>query len=123
MAESSAASDSGLYADIVRSVQIGLTVWQPDAASSRRDATVVFDPDGRPILLNRAARSFPPDFVEGLFAPDAPHAPELESFRSNATDHGQAQARIRTGERALLIEGRSHGGQLVVTIRHADTDG
>jgi PAS domain-containing protein len=81
------------------------------------DATVVFDADGRPILLNRTARELPDAFVEGLFAQDAPHAALLVSFRDEVAEHGHAQAQVPMGARRLQVYGRAYGAQIVVTIR------
>jgi PAS domain-containing protein len=81
------------------------------------DATVVFDADGRPILLNLAARELPSAFVEGFFAPNAPHAAALVSFRGEVADHGYARTEVPMGARLLRIDGRAYGAQIVVTIR------
>jgi PAS domain-containing protein len=82
-----------------------------------RDATIVFDADGRPILLNRAARDLASDFVEDLFSPGSPYAGEIGPFREDLASRGQAHAEIRAAGRALVVDGRAHGEQTVVTIR------
>jgi PAS domain-containing protein len=84
-----------------------------------RDATVVFDADGRSILLNLAARELPAELLERFFDVDAPHAAGLATFRRDVLDQGHARGRIRAGERVLVVDGRQHGGQLVVTLHDA----
>jgi hypothetical protein len=82
-----------------------------------RDPTIVFDADGRPILLNRAARALPAEVIDGLFASDSPQAAQLASFRVELATHGHAHAEIDLAGRAVAIDAREHGEQHVVTIR------
>ena len=82
-----------------------------------RDPTIVFDADGRAILLNRAARDLPSELVERLFATDSPKAAELAPFRAELTTHGHAHTEVCASGRALTIDARAHGSQYVVTVR------
>jgi hypothetical protein len=82
-----------------------------------RDPTIVYDADGRPILLNRAARDLPRDVVERLFATDVGHSAELASFRTELKAHGHAHVQLSVHGHPMAIDARAHGEQHIVTVR------
>ncbi len=81
------------------------------------DATVVFDAQGRVLLLNRAARELPDEWVDRLFVGDASHPRELTFFRDQLETRGKAHAEVRVGGRSIAVDGRRHGAQYVVFVR------
>jgi signal transduction histidine kinase len=81
------------------------------------DPIVVFDANGRVVLLNREARRLPSGLVERLFAGDAQRAPELALFREEIATRGTAQAELRIDGRSIDIRGRVHGSQYALTLR------
>jgi two-component system, cell cycle sensor histidine kinase and response regulator CckA len=81
------------------------------------DATVVFDAQGRVLLLNRAARELPDEWVDRLFAGHPSHPTELTFFRDQLETRGKAHAEVRVGSRSIAIEGCRHGAQYVVVVR------
>ena len=82
-----------------------------------RDPTIVYDADGRPILLNRAARDLSRDVVERLFANDVAHSAELASFRNELKAHGHAHVQLSVHGHPMAIDARAHGEQHIVTVR------
>lgn len=82
-----------------------------------RDATLVFDTDGRIRLMNDEARRLSRGLVERLFARDAPCALELALFREEIASRGRSQAEVQMDGRSLSIWGLAHDGQRVVILR------
>lgn len=80
------------------------------------DATVVFDESNGVIIRNRAARQLDPGLYQRIFAPDAPCAVELASFREEIQSMGRSELEVRAGDRVILMRGRAQGSLHVVTL-------